>query len=159
MSQSIVYHPLMFDMRKISMILLCGGKGKRLSPLTDYYAKPYLPIGGKSRIVDFSLFNAVNSGLGHIFPILQYSGAKLNKHIADLRLNTFMLHPSHREGVSAFTGTAHAVYECISEIDQFDTEYFIIAPGDHVYKMDYRYMMAKFFEMEKNNVDFMIAGT
>ena len=167
MNSTNIYTRLMCDMRKVGMILLSGGKGSRLSPLTDYFAKPYLPIGGKSRIIDFSLFNAIHSDIKYIFPILQYASAGLNRHISELNLSSEIdsrhvipLHPSHRDGVSKFTGTAHAVYECMPELDHYpEIDYFLIAPADHVYKMDYRNMMQAFLEMENTGVDFMIAGT
>jgi glucose-1-phosphate adenylyltransferase len=131
-------------------MLLAGGEGTRLGVLTQNVAKPAVRFGGDYRIIDFSLSNCMNSGLDTIGVLTQYKPSTLNSHIGELtqwNLNRTdggisILPPAEGpEGTSWYTGTANAVYQNASFVDQFNPEYVLIVSGDHVYNMDYRKML------------------
>jgi glucose-1-phosphate adenylyltransferase len=131
-------------------MLLAGGEGTRLGVLTQNVAKPAVRFGGEYRIIDFSLSNCINSGIDTIGVLTQYKPSALNSHIGELTgwdLNRAdggisILPPVEGpEGTSWYTGTANAVYQNFSFIEQFNPEYVLIVSGDHVYNMDYRDML------------------
>src|SRR6187431_3584143 len=130
-------------------MVLAGGVGERLSPLTKERAKPAVYFGGPYRIIDFTLSNCINSGLRKIFIALQYKSLSLSRHIrmgwsvvAD-ELGEFVeiLSPQKRVGEHWYLGTADAVYQNLYSILREDPRHLIVLSGDHVYKMDYARML------------------
>ena len=136
-------------MRDVVTLLLAGGKGERLQPLTRDRAKPAVPFGGCYRIVDFTLSNCVNSGLRRILVLTQYKAASLDRHInlawrfLCRELDEFIdiLPPQQRIGEEWYTGTANAVYQNIYSIEKARSKQVLILSGDHIYKMDYSEML------------------
>ena len=132
-------------MRRVLALVLAGGKGERLEPLTRDRAKPAVPFGGCYRIIDFTLSNCINSGLRRILILTQYKAASLDRHIAlgwrflCRELDEFIdvLPPQQRIDEHWYRGTADAVYQNIYTIEQTRPEYVLILSGDHIYKMDY----------------------
>lgn len=143
-------------MRNVLTIILAGGKGTRLEPLTDERAKPAVPFGGLFRIIDFALSNCINSGLRKVFVFSQYKAASLDRHIHrawsflpnDLGEFIEVLHPQQRIGEHWYRGTADAVYQNIYSIEQLSPEHLLILSGDHIYKMDYSRMIAEHLQTE-----------
>lgn len=144
-------------MAKKNMIamILAGGQGSRLSPMTKVMAKPAVSFGGKYRIIDFALSNCSNSGIDTVGVLTQFKPQALNSHIGigspwDLdRVHggVAMLPPYMSElGGDWYKGTANAVYQNLSFCDQYDPEYLLILSGDHIYKMDYRDMLRRHIE-------------
>jgi glucose-1-phosphate adenylyltransferase len=131
-------------------ILLAGGAGERLSPLTLNTAKPAVPFGGAYRIIDFTLSNCVNSNIRRIFILTQYKALELTRHIREGwniysgELNEFIevIPPMKRIHEDWYLGTADAVYQNIESIVSEDPEYTLILSGDHIYKMDYNEMVS-----------------
>ncbi len=130
-------------------MVLAGGVGERLSPLTKERAKPAVYFGGPYRIIDFTLSNCLNSCLRKIFIALQYKSLSLTRHlrfgwsvVAD-ELGEFIevLHPQKRVGEHWYKGTADAVYQNLYAIQREEPRYLIVLSGDHVYKMDYARML------------------
>jgi glucose-1-phosphate adenylyltransferase len=140
----------------ILVILLAGGAGERLSPLTKDRAKPAVYFGGPYRIVDFTLSNCINSGLRRIFIATQYKSLSLNRHIrmgwnvVSEELGEFIeiLAPQKRVGEHWYLGTADAVYQNLYSITRENPSHVIVLSGDHVYKMDYAKMLR--YHVEKN---------
>ncbi|HLQ43092.1 MAG TPA: sugar phosphate nucleotidyltransferase, partial [Planctomycetaceae bacterium] len=136
-------------MRDVVTLILAGGKGDRLQPLTRDRAKPAVPFGGCYRIVDFTLSNCINSGLRRILTLTQYKAASLDRHInlawrfLCRELDEFIdvLPPQQRLGVQWYTGTANAVYQNIFTIEKSHPTHVVILSGDHIYKMDYSEMI------------------
>jgi glucose-1-phosphate adenylyltransferase len=136
-------------MKDVLTILLAGGAGERLQPLTRSLAKPAVPFGGHYRIVDFTLSNIVNSGLRRILVMTQYKSLVLHRHLREgwnifsRELGEYLevLPPMKRVHSDWYLGTADAVYQNIESIEQDRPEYVLILSGDHIYKMDYREMM------------------
>lgn len=129
-------------------ILLAGGQGERLWPLTRDRAKPAVPFGGLYRIIDLTLSNCINSDLRRVFVLTQYKALSLNRHIrlgwsALMGLGDFIeiLPPQMRVSTSWYLGTADAVYQNIYSIGSERSNYVIILSGDHIYKMNYRKML------------------
>ncbi|MDR2266739.1 MAG: glucose-1-phosphate adenylyltransferase [Christensenellaceae bacterium] len=141
----------MLTKKECVAMLLAGGQGARLGALTHRVAKPAVPFGGKYRIIDFTLSNAINSGIDTIGVLTQYQPFELNQYIGngqpwDLdRLNggAFVL-PPYQKAKSGewYKGTANAIYQNIDFIDRYDAEYVLILSGDHIYRMDYSKMLA-----------------
>ena len=131
------------------VILLAGGAGERLSPLTRNRAKPAVYFGGPYRIIDFTLSNCINSGLRKIFIATQYKSLSLSRHIrmgwniVSEELGEFVeiLPPQKRIGEHWYLGTADAVYQNLYSIVREEPRHVIILSGDHVYKMDYAKML------------------
>src|SRR5690242_19533132 len=131
------------------VIVLAGGAGERLYPLTRDRAKPAVPFGGAYRIIDFTLSNCINSGLRRIFIATQYKSLSLNRHIrmgwsiVSEELGEFVeiLPPQKRVSEHWYQGTADAVYQNLYSIVQESPEQVIVLSGDHVYKMDYAKML------------------
>ena len=132
-------------------MLLAGGQGSRLYVLTGNMAKPAVPFGGKSRIIDFPLSNCTNSGIDTVGVLTQYRPLELNSYIGsgqpwDLDRSDGGVHilpPYMREGDQGtwYKGTANAIYQNIGFLDMYDPEYVVILSGDHIYKMDYSDMV------------------
>jgi glucose-1-phosphate adenylyltransferase len=131
--------------------VLAGGRGSRLLELTDNRAKPAVHFGGKSRIIDFSLSNAVNSGIRRIGVATQYKAHSLIRHL-NRGWNFFRLErnegfdilpASQRSGNDWYKGTADAVFQNIDIIEGYAPELIVILAGDHIYKMDYGPMLAQ----------------
>jgi glucose-1-phosphate adenylyltransferase len=130
-------------------MVLAGGKGERLSPITIARSKPFVPFGGKYRIIDFVLSNLFNSGIRQAYILTQYQAYSLNKHIKEswdkwTGLGEFYdtLSPeTSSAGEEWFRGTADAIYRTLSFIEESDAEHVAIFGGDHVYKMDISQMI------------------
>jgi glucose-1-phosphate adenylyltransferase len=137
-------------------MVLCGGKGERLYPLTKDRAKPSVPFLGVYRIVDFSLSNALNSGLRRIALLTQYKSLSLERHILNgwnifhSESGDFIISLPAQGRVSDhwYEGTADAVFQNIYTIQQENPETVVVLSGDHVYKADYRKILA--FRTERN---------
>jgi glucose-1-phosphate adenylyltransferase len=137
------------DPTDILVMVLAGGEGKRLYPLTLDRAKPAVPFGGRYRIIDIVLSNFVNSGLSRIKVLTQYKSASLEEHIARVwRLAPILdqyieaIPAQQRTGKSWFRGSADAVFQCLHVITDERPKHVCIFGGDHVYKMDIRQMLA-----------------
>lgn len=147
---------------KIFTIILAGGQGERLYPLTKDRAKPAVPFGGIYRIIDFTLSNCLNSGLRKIVVLTQYKSFSLDKHlrlgwnIFNNELNEYIeqIPPQQRISDQWYQGTADAVYQNIYTLGKEQPEMVLILSGDHIYKMDYRNMAR--FHLE-NKADLTIA--
>jgi glucose-1-phosphate adenylyltransferase len=147
---------------KILTIILAGGQGERLYPLTKDRAKPAVPFGGIYRIIDFTLSNCLNSGLRKIVVLTQYKSFSLDKHlrlgwnIFNNELNEYIeqIPPQQRISDQWYQGTADAVYQNIYTLEKEQPEMVLILSGDHIYKMDYRSMAL--FHLE-NKADLTIA--
>jgi glucose-1-phosphate adenylyltransferase len=147
--------------RNTLALILAGGRGSRLKHLTEWRAKPAVPFGGKFRIIDFPLSNCVNSDIRRIAVLTQYKSHSLIRHIQKGwsflggQFGEFveLLPASQRLEVSWYEGTADAVYQNIDIIRTFKPEYILILAGDHIYKMDYAFMLAHHF---KHNADLTV---
>jgi glucose-1-phosphate adenylyltransferase len=137
-------------MRDTLGVLLAGGAGERLFPLTRDRAKPAVPFGGHYRIIDITLSNCINSGLRKVFIMTQYKALSLNRHIREgwtgivaQELGEFveLMPPTQRTGSNWYMGTADAVYQNIYSIGSEQPKHIIILSGDHIYKMDYSRML------------------
>ena len=142
--------------KKLVAMLLAGGQGSRLYALTQSVAKPSVPFGGKYRIIDFPLSNCANSGIDTVGVLTQYRPLQLNSYIGsgqpwDLDVNdggVFILPPYQSAGEkgSWFTGTANAIYQNLSFIEEYEPENVLILSGDQIYKMDYSDMLREHLE-------------
>jgi len=136
-------------LRDVIAVLLAGGAGDRLYPLTRDRAKPAVSFGGAYRIIDFTLSNCINSGLRKIFVATQYKSQSLNRHVrlgwgfVNSELGEFVeiLPPQKRVGESWYAGTADAVYQNLYSIERERPRWLIVLAGDHIYKMDYGKML------------------
>jgi glucose-1-phosphate adenylyltransferase len=138
-----------FDPSQVLVMILAGGEGKRLHPLTLERAKPAVPFGGRYRIIDIVLSNFVNSGLVRIKVLTQYKSASLEEHIARVwRLSPILdqfieaIPAQQRIGKQWYRGSADAVFQCQHVLSDERPEYVAIFGGDHIYKMDVRQMIS-----------------
>jgi glucose-1-phosphate adenylyltransferase len=138
-------------MKEVLAVVLAGGKGSRLGPLTRDRAKPAVPFGGVYRIVDFTLSNCLNSGLRRILVLTQYKAMSLDRHITlgwrnylcrELGEFIDVVPPQQRIDEKWYQGTADAVYQNIYTLEKERPEYVVILAGDHIYKMDYGKLVA-----------------
>jgi glucose-1-phosphate adenylyltransferase len=143
-------------MRRVLALILAGGKGSRLEPLTRDRAKPAVPFGGAYRIIDFTLSNCVNSGLRQMLVLTQYKAASLDRHInlgwrflcRELDEFVDVLPPQQRLDEHWYQGTADAVYQNIYTIEKYRPQYVLILSGDHIYKMDYSELIREHIQSE-----------
>ena len=130
-------------------IILAGGVGSRLHPLTSDRAKPAVPFGGRYRIIDFVLSNCLHSGLRQIMVLTQYKSHSLFKHLRDgwsvfnpsIGEYLTVIPPQMRTGSSWYSGTADAVYQNLYLLKRSGARYVLVLSGDHIYRMDYAAML------------------
>lgn len=135
--------------RNTLAIVMGGGAGTRLFPLTENRAKPAVPLAGKYRIVDIPISNCINSGLRQVYVLTQYNSASLNRHLArTYRFDQFtrgfvevLAAQQTPEGERWYQGTADAVRQNLRYFLEGDYDYFLILSGDQLYRMDYRMLM------------------
>ncbi|GIW94370.1 MAG: glucose-1-phosphate adenylyltransferase [Pirellulaceae bacterium] len=138
-------------MRNITALVLGGGRGTRLYPLTKYRSKPAVPLAGKYRLIDIPLSNCLNSGVNHIYVLTQFMSVSLHRHLR----NAYQFDPYHGgfveilaaqetmdENTGWYQGTADAVRKQLRYIQQPGIDYVLILSGDQLYRMDYRQMLA-----------------
>ena len=137
-------------MNDVLAVVLAGGKGARLEPLTRDRAKPAVPFGGAYRIIDFALSNCLNSGIRKMLMLTQYKAMSLDRHInlgwqgyLSRELGEFIdvVPPQQRIDEQWYQGTADAVYQNIYALEKERPEYVVILAGDHIYKMNYASMV------------------
>jgi glucose-1-phosphate adenylyltransferase len=136
---------------KTISIVLAGGIGARLHPLTADRAKPAVPFGGRYRIIDFTLSNCLHSGLRRVLVLTQYKSHSLQKHLrdgwsiysAELEEYVTPVPPQMRTGESWYSGTADAIYQNLYLLERSGAEYVLILSGDHIYRMDYAAMLQR----------------
>jgi glucose-1-phosphate adenylyltransferase len=130
-------------------MILAGGQGERLHPLTRNQAKPAVPFGGMYRIIDFTLSNCLNSGLRRVYVLTQYMSSTLDRHLQrgwsifnpELDEYIFTVPPQFRLATSWYRGTADAIFQNVDILEKARPEHVLILGGDHVYKMDYSRMI------------------
>jgi len=130
-------------------VILAGGVGSRLHPLTKERAKPAVPFGGKYRIIDFTLTNCVQSGVRRVLVLTQYKSFSLQKHIRDgwsifnPELGEYIttVPPQMRRGENWYEGTADAIHQNTYLLERSEAEWVIVLSGDHIYRMDYAAML------------------
>ncbi|GAA2116357.1 glucose-1-phosphate adenylyltransferase [Kocuria atrinae] len=134
--------------KKVLAIVLAGGEGKRLMPLTEDRAKPAVPFGGGYRLIDFALSNLVNSGYLQIVVLTQYKSHSLDRHLSETwRLSTQLgnyvasVPAQQRRGKDWFLGSANAIYQSMNLIDDADPDIVVVVGADHVYRMDFSDMV------------------
>ena len=151
-------------MKDVLSVVLAGGKGSRLEPLTRDRAKPAVPFGGNYRIIDFALSNCLNSGIRRMLVLTQYKAMSLDRHINLAWQHYFcrelgefidVVPPQQRIDEHWYQGTADAVYQNIYAIEKERPKYVVILAGDHIYKMNYRKMVEYHKEM---NADLTIGA-
>ena len=149
-------------MERTVAVILAGGKGSRLEPLTRDRAKPAVPFGGNYRIIDFTLSNSLNSGIRKILVLTQYKAMSLDRHLSmgwqqyfcrELGEFAAAVPPQQRIDENWYQGTADAVYQNIYTIEKERPEHVVILAGDHIYKMNYRRLVACHME---NSADLTI---
>src|ERR1041384_4525224 len=136
-------------LEKTISIILAGGVGSRLHPLTAERAKPAVPFGGRYRIIDFTLSNCLHPGLRRILVLTQYKSHSLQKHLRDAwsiyntELGDYItpIPPQMRTGESWYSGTADAIHQNLCLLERSGAEYVLILSGDHIYRMDYAAML------------------
>ena len=136
-------------LRDTITMILAGGQGERLNPLTLFRSKPAVPFGGKYRIIDFALSNCLNSGLRRIYILVQYKSDSLNQHISEAwsifnpELGEFIytVPPQRKLNGDWYLGTANAIYQNVNLFSERKAKRLLILSGDHIYKMDYLKML------------------
>lgn len=136
-------------LRKTLTMVLSGGQGERLFPLTKDRTKPSVPFGGKYRIIDFTLSNCLNSGFRKIFVLTQYKSDSLNRHLyeawnifnPELREFIYSIPPQFKISNNWYMGTANAIRQNFNLLEDEHYEWLLILSGDHIYKMDYLKMI------------------
>ena len=138
-----------FSSTEILSVILGGGAGSRLYPLTASRSKPAVPIAGKYRLVDIPISNCLNNGIGRMFVLTQFNSASLNRHIK----NTYHFSAFSKAFVDIlaaeqtpdnptwFQGTADAVRQRLRHIEPFESDYVLILSGDQLYQMDFAEML------------------
>jgi glucose-1-phosphate adenylyltransferase len=143
-------------------IVLAGGEGKRLMPLTRDRAKPAVPFGGIYRLIDFPLSNLVNSGYLQIVVLTQYKSHSLDRHIASTWNLSSLLHQyvapvpaQQRKGKNWFLGSADAIYQSLNLLDDEKPDIVVVVGADHVYRMDFSQMVHQHIE---SGAELTVAG-
>lgn len=139
---------------KVVAVILGGGAGSRLFPLTRERSKPAVPLGGKYRLIDVPVSNCINSNIDQIFVLTQYNSASLNRHIArTYRFSNFsagfveiLAAEQRNDSPDWFQGTADAVRQILPHLRAWNVKTLLILSGDHLYRMDYRKFLARHFE-------------
>src|SRR6195256_6315198 len=137
-------------------VILGGGAGTRLFPLTQQRSKPAVPLGGKYRLVDIAISNCINSDIQKIFMLTQYNSASLNRHLAQtFRFSQFsngfvevLAAEQTPESAQWFQGTADAVRQVLPHIRDWGIDTLLILSGDHLYHMDYRKFLDRHYESD-----------
>ena len=150
-------------MNDVLTLILGGGRGTRLFPLTHMRSKPAVPLAGKYRLIDIPISNCLHAGLKRILVLTQFNSASLNRHIAQTyRLDMFsegfveVLAAEQTPDSSAwYQGTADAVRQAARHFKGMDAEYFLILAGDHLYRMDFNELLESHIE---GNADITIAA-
>ncbi|HMI79911.1 MAG TPA: sugar phosphate nucleotidyltransferase, partial [Ferruginibacter sp.] len=140
--------------KSVVAVILGGGAGSRLYPLTSTRSKPAVPIAGKYRLVDIPISNCINSNINRMFVITQYNSASLNKHIKNTyQFSAFssgfvdiLAAEQTPDSLGWFQGTADAVRQSLKHIQNNDFEYLLILSGDQLYQMDFREMLENHIE-------------
>lgn len=135
-------------------IILGGGAGSRLFPLTRERSKPAVPLGGKYRLIDVPVSNCINSGITQIFVLTQYNSASLNRHISQTyRFSNFstgfveiLAAEQRKDSPDWFQGTADAVRQIIPHLQSWGVKTLLILSGDHLYRMNYSEFLARHFD-------------
>jgi len=146
----------MAAMHNVLTIVLGGGRGTRLFPLTHLRSKPAVPLGGKYRLIDIPISNCLHAGLKRIYVLTQFNSASLNRHIAQTyRLDNFsegfievLAAEQTPEGEQWFQGTADAVRQATRHFRNIDADYYLILAGDHVYRMDFDELIESHIERD-----------
>jgi glucose-1-phosphate adenylyltransferase len=136
-------------MENVLAILLAGGAGERLYPLTRYTAKPAVPFGGVYRIIDFTLSNCINSDIRRVFILTQYKSLELNRHVRhgwnilspEMGEYIEVIPPMKRVGEDWYQGTADAIFQNTQSLESEAPEHVLILSADHIYKMNYHHMV------------------
>jgi glucose-1-phosphate adenylyltransferase len=142
--------------RNLLAVILGGGAGTRLFPLTQQRSKPAVPLGGKYRLVDIAISNCINSDVFKMFVLTQYNSASLNRHIAQTyRFSQFsagfvdiLAAEQTPESPQWFQGTADAVRQVLPHIGDWGIDTLLILSGDHLYTMDYRHFLARHWDSD-----------
>src|SRR5215831_6874284 len=137
------------EQAKVIAVIMGGGAGTRLFPLTSYRAKPAVPIAGKYRLVDIPVSNCINSNIQRMFVLTQFNSASLNKHIKNTyHFSTFsnafvdiLAAEQTPDNPQWFQGTADAVRKSLHHIYNYDFDYVLILSGDQLYQMDFMDML------------------
>src|SRR5213079_1304790 len=132
-------------MNDVLTLILGGGRGTRLFPLTHHRSKPAVPIGGKYRLIDIPVSNCLHADMRRIFVLTQFNSASLNRHIAQTyRMDLFsqgfveiLAAEQTPDNPNWFQGTADAVRQAARHFSRYDADYYLILAGDHLYRMDY----------------------
>jgi glucose-1-phosphate adenylyltransferase len=144
----------MADPDRVVAVILGGGAGSRLFPLTGERSKPAVPLGGKYRLIDVPVSNCINSNITQIFVLTQYNSASLNRHISQTyRFSTFsdgfveiLAAEQRRDSPDWFQGTADAVRQIIPHLRSWRVKSLLILSGDHLYRMDYRNFLQRHYD-------------
>ncbi|CAM5777793.1 glucose-1-phosphate adenylyltransferase [Cellulomonas persica] len=147
---------------RVLAIVLAGGEGKRLMPLTTHRAKPAVPFGGIYRLVDFALSNVINSHYLHVIVLTQYKSHSLDRHVS----KTWRMSPllgnyvaavpaQQRVGKHWYLGSADAIYQCLNIIDDERPDIVVVVGADHVYRMDFSQMVQAHVE---SGAELTVAG-
>src|SRR6476620_9255633 len=141
-------------MHDVLTLILGGGRGTRLYPLTHMRSKPAVPIGGKYRLIDIPISNCLHAGLKRIFVLTQFNSASLNRHVAQTyRLDMFsdgfvevLAAEQTPDSSDWFQGTADAVRQAARHFSSYDADYYLILAGDHLHRMDFNELMDSHIE-------------
>jgi glucose-1-phosphate adenylyltransferase len=143
-------------MQDVLTLILGGGRGTRLFPVTHMRSKPAVPIGGKYRLIDIPISNCLHAGLKRIFVLTQFNSASLNRHVAQTyRLDMFsdgfvevLAAEQTPDSSDWFQGTADAVRQAARHFSGYDADYYLILAGDHLYRMDFNELIDAHIESQ-----------
>ena len=147
---------------RVLAIVLAGGEGKRLMPLTTHRAKPAVPFGGIYRLIDFALSNVINSRYLHVIVLTQYKSHSLDRHVSKTwRMSALLgnyvaaVPAQQRVGKHWYLGSADAIYQCLNIIDDERPDIVVVVGADHVYRMDFSQMVDAHIE---SGAELTVAG-